>query len=352
MLVEISRKLGLIIGHCALAAVMASVGSPVQAQENLEQFYKGRTINLIIGSAPGGGYDLYGRMIARYIGKHIAGNPLVVPNNMPGAASNVAAGYVYNVAPKDGTVMGALYMGSVVDPLFSDSRPTHDPTQFNYIGNANADVYVCLVRADANVKSFEDLFSKELIVGGSAIGASTHDFPALLNAVLGTKFKIVAGYPGTREISFAIDKNEVQGGCGNTWSSISSSQRDWFTSGKVKVLAQEDATGYPELNALHIPRTLDFAKTDEQRQMLELYYSQTAFGRPYVMAPQVEPAKIKLMRKAFMDTMNDPELKAEAEKIKVDVIPIAGDVLQELVKKIYATPKNIVDKVRVALAQK
>jgi tripartite-type tricarboxylate transporter receptor subunit TctC len=351
MVVKLCKKLGIraVLAFCFAHGVLVS---SARADDDLALFYKGRTISLIIGSAPGGGYDLYGRLIARYIGKHIPGNPVVVPSNMPGAASNVAAAYVYNVAPKDGTVMGALYMGSVVDPLFSDQRPTHDPTQFNYIGNANADVYVCLVRADAQVKTFEDLFTHELIVGGSAIGASTHDFPALLNAVLGTKFKIVAGYPGTREISFAIDKNEVQGGCGNTWSSISSSQRDWFSSGKVKVLAQEDAKGYPELNAQKIPRTLDFAKTDEQRQMLELYYSQSAFGRPYVMAPHVDQDKIKAMRTAFMATMNDPDLKAEAEKIKVDVIPIAGDVLQELVKKIYATSPDIVDKVRRALAAK
>jgi tripartite-type tricarboxylate transporter receptor subunit TctC len=348
---ELHKKLGygIVIGMIAWFGLATSGQA---GDDELASFYRGRSVNLIIGSAPGGGYDLYGRMIARVIGKYIPGQPLVVPSNMPGAASNVAAAYVYNVAPKDGTVLGALYMGAVVDPLFSDQRPTHDPTQFNYIGNANADVYVCLVRADAPVKTFEDLFSKELIVGGSAIGASTHDFPALLNAVLGTKFKIVAGYPGTREISFAIDKNEVQGGCGNTWSSISSSQREWFTSGKVKVLAQEDAKGYPMLNEQHIPRTLDFAKTDEQRQILELYYSQTAFGRPYVMAPHVESAKVNAMRKAFMASMQDPDLRAEAEKIRVDVIPIAGDVLQNLVKKIYATPQSVIDKVRQALAAK
>ena len=256
-------------------------------------FYKGKTITIVVGSSPGGGYDLYGRMIARHIGKHIPGNPSVVVNNMPGAASNVAAAYIYNVAPKDGTVIGALFMGAVVDPLFGNRpRPTHDMSKFNYIGNANKDVYVCLIRADAPVKNFAEALEKELIVGGTAEGASTRDFPELLKSLLGAKFKIVAGYQGSTQVNLAMERGEVQGGCGQSWSSVSATRAAAFKDGTIKVLAQEDTEGYPALNKQGVPLTRDFAKTDEQRRILDLVYSQTVFGRPYVVAPEVPKERV------------------------------------------------------------
>ncbi len=323
------------------------------AQDSVAQFYKGKTITIIVSSSPGGGYDLYGRMIARHIGKHIPGNPSLIVSNMPGAASNVAAAHIYNVAPKDGTVIGALFMGAVVEPLFSGRvRPTHDMSKFNYIGNANKDVYVCLVRADAPVKSFGEALEKELIVGGTAEGASTRDFPELLKNLLGARFKIVAGYPGTRQINLAMERGEVQGGCGQSWSSVSATYPTWFKEGKIKVLAQEDSHGYPELNKQGIPLTRDFAKTEEQRQILDLIYSQTVFGRPYVVGPEVPKERVDALRRAFMATLNDPELKAEAKRIELDVDAIGGEELQAQLAKIYATPPAIVEKARRAIAVK
>jgi tripartite-type tricarboxylate transporter receptor subunit TctC len=327
---------------------MAAAG-PAAAQD-VAAFYRGKTVTIIAASAPGGGYDLYARTIARHLGKHIPGNPNVVVSNMPGAASNVAAAHIYNVAPKDGTVIGGLFMGAVVEPLFSGrTRPTHDMSKFQYIGNANKDVYVCLVRADAPVQSFAEAFEKELIVGGSAEGASTRDFPELLKNLLGAKFKIVAGYPGTRQINLAMERGEVQGGCGQSWSSAFATYPSWFKEGKVKVLAQEDSKGYPDLNRQGVPRTRDFAKTDEQRQILDLIYSQTEFGRPYVVAPEVPKERVDALRRAFLATMRDPELKAEAERIQLDVDAIGGEELQAGIAKMYATPPAILEKARRAL---
>jgi len=332
--------------------MFASV-SPVLAQTAVADFYRGKTITIFVGSSPGGGYDLYGRLIGRYLGKHVPGNPGVIVQNMPGAASNVAAAYVYNVAPKDGTAVGAIFMGAVVDPLFGDiKRRTHDTSKFQYIGNANVDAYVCLVRGDAPVKTFADAFNTELVVGGSADGASTRDFPSMLRNLLGVKFKIVAGYPGTREINLALEKGEIQGSCGQTWSSVTATYPAWFASGLVKPLLQEANVGYPELDRMGVPLTRQFARTDEQRQTLDLVYSQAAFGRPYVVAPEVPAERVAALRQAFMDTMADPELVAEAKRINVDIQPTRGEELQTLIARLYATPKDIVDKAREALAFK
>jgi tripartite-type tricarboxylate transporter receptor subunit TctC len=333
--------------------LLAGCAERAAAQDGVAPFYKGKTITIVVASSPGGGYDLYGRMIARHIGKHIPGNPSVVVNNMPGAASNVAAAYIYNVGPKDGTVIGALFMGAIVDPLFGNRpRTTHDMSRFNYIGNANKDVYVCLIRSDAPVKNFAEALEKELIVGGTAEGASTRDFPELLKSLLGAKFKIVSGYPGSTQVNLAMERGEVQGGCGQSWSSVSATRAAAFKDGTIKVLAQEDTEGYPALNKQGVPLTRDFATTDEQRRILDLVYSQTVFGRPYVVAQEVPKERVAALRQAFMAAIRDPELRAEAERIQVDIDAIGGDELQTAIAKIYTTPPDILEKARQAMAAK
>jgi tripartite-type tricarboxylate transporter receptor subunit TctC len=335
---------------CAVLLLMPCLA---EAQDAVAQFYKGKTVTIIVGSSAGGGYDLYGRLIARHLGRHIPGNPNVVVNNMPGAASNVAAANIYNIAAKDGTVIGALFMGAVVEPLFgAKPRTTHDTSKFSYIGNANKDVYVCFVRTDAPVKTFADAFNTELVVGGTAPGASMHDFPVMSKNLLNAKIKLVSGYPGSHEVNLAIEKGEVQGGCGETWSSVSATYPHWFTQKLVKVLVQEDIDGYPELNTQGVPRTRDFARTDEQRQILDLVYSQTTFGRPYVVAPEVPKDRVAALRTAFMATMQDPNLVAEAGKMKLDVLPGAGEELQDKIAKMFAAPKELVEKAKQSMAEK
>lgn len=333
------------------AALTLAGGMGLAQAQDVASFYKGKQVSIIVGSSAGGGYDLYGRLLSRHMGKHLPGNPVFVVSNMPGAGGNVAAAHIANVAPKDGTVIGAIFMGTVVEPLFTTTkRTTHHPTKFHYIGSANTDYYVCLVRGDAQVKTFEDLFDKELVVGGSAGGASTRDFPLMLRNVLGAKFKIVAGYPGTREINLAIQRNEVQGGCGQTWSSVTSLYKQEFAEGRIKPLVQEDVAGSPELNKLGVPLARSFAKTEEQRQILDLYYSQTAFSRPYVVAMETPADRVAALRTAFMATMKDPELVAEAKKMQVDADPVSGEELQKKVERIFATPADIVEKTRKAVS--
>lgn len=337
------------LGLLPLLLIGAIITHAVAANE-VSPFYKSRTITILVGSPPGGGYDLYARLIARFMGQHIHGNPAFVVQNMPGAGSNVAAAYVYNIAPKDGTVIGALFMGAVVDPLFGNGkRSTHDASKFNYIGNANSDAYVCLVRTDAAVKTMPDAFEKELILGASGEGAGTRDYPTLLRNLLGVKFKVVTGYPGTREINLALENNEVQGACGETWSSVAITYPHWFRNNLVKPLVQESNSSYPALEQMGVPLVRDFAQTDEQRRVLELFYSQATFGRPYVVAPDVPAQRIAELRKAFMDTVSGPDLVAEASRVNLDIDALSGEVVQAALAKMYAAPAEVVEMTKAAL---
>jgi len=322
------------------------------AQDSVEQFFKGKQISIVVGSSAGGGYDTYARLLGRYFGGLIPGNPTIVPQNMSGAGSNRAAAYIYNVAPKDGTAIGAIFPGAVLQPLIGDAKLQHDPSKFVYLGNANSDVYVCFVRADAPVKKFEDLLTKELIVGASNPGATTYDLPQLLNSVLGARFKIVTGYPGSREMLLAMERGETQGTCGIGWTGIETMHPDWFKDDRIRVLVQLSNDGHPDLNKRGVPRAAQFAKSDDDRKVLELVFSQGIFGRPFVMPPGVPAERVTALRAAFVNALRDANLKAEAAKMQLDVEPMSGEDMQNLVTRIYATPSHLVDRAKQALTVK
>lgn len=329
----------------------AALASGSAAAQDVAAFYKGKQITIVVGSSTGGGYDTYARLIARYMGKHMPGNPSVIVSNKPGAGSNVAADHIYFVAPKDGTQIGALMGGAVVEPLFGLIPIKHDPSKFQYLGSANNDVYICVARTDSPVKTFADVFMHEVITGASA-SSSTSDFPTVLNNILGTKFKMVLGYTGSNEISLAIAKNEVQAVCGVAWPSYSVTNPGWFDNGFAKVIVQLHVTGYPDLNKAGVPLAADFAKTPEQKAILELFFSQTIFGRPYVVAPEVPKDRVAALRQAFYDTLRDPDLGADAKKAGLDVDQVTGDDLQKIVAKIYAAPPDIIAKTKAAVVPK
>jgi tripartite-type tricarboxylate transporter receptor subunit TctC len=250
-----------------------------------------------------------------------------------------------NVAAKDGTVLGAIHPGNIIEPVLGDKRKVrYDPSAFQYIGNANNDVYVCVVRTDAPVKTFQEAREKQIVIGSSGEGASTRDFPLMLNAVLGAKFRVVLGYSGNREVQLAIERGEIHGQCGAGWSSVIANHPDWFEKKLVKVLVQEASVGHPLLDSWGVPKSVDFAQTQEQRDVLDLVYAQERFGRPYVMAPEVPPDRVAAVRKAFMDMFRDPAFLADARKLNLDVDASSGETVQALVKKVFATPADIVEK--------
>src|SRR4249920_518253 len=334
-----------------LLAMFALLGFPsALAQDSVAQFYKGRQITVIVGSSAGGGYDIYARLLARHMPKYIPGNPSIIVSNMPGAGSNAAVAHIYNVAPKDGTFIGAPQNSAIMDALFDATlgnarRLRHDVTKLIHIGSATTDHYVCIARSDAPIKTFQQALTQEFLIGASQPGTSTRDYPAMLNNTTGAKIKQVSGYPGTREITLAIEKNEVHGLCGFSWSSLNAQKPDWVKSGFIRVIVQEHDKGNSEINKMGVPLAVDFATSPENRKIMELIYSSETFGRPYMLAPDVPTDRVVTLRKAFMDAMKDPDLLAETQRIGLAIDPISGEDLQKLAADIFATPVPFVEKV-------
>lgn len=343
------RKTILILA--SLAALICVTAWPVSSQESSEQFFRGKRVRIIIGSSVGGGYDTYARLVARYLGKHIPGNPTVFAENMPGAGGNVTAQYIYAVAPRDGLHIGAVYANSLTEPLLGDNRRfKHDPSKFHYVGNANREVFVCVVRSDSSAKSFADVFERELIIGSTSTGGTTRDYPTMANNLLGTKFRLVTGYPGAREILLAVERGEVQGVCGLSWTVFASQYASWISKGFVRILVQEDTEGDPELNSLGVPLVVNFAKNAGDKEVLTLVYSQGYFGRPYVLAPGVSQGRVDALRKAFMETVRSNELLSEAKRINLAVVPNSGEDLQRIILNMYSASSETVTKAKKALA--
>jgi tripartite-type tricarboxylate transporter receptor subunit TctC len=337
----------------AIVAAFAAVStSPAQSQDAVEQFFRGKTINIYVGSSAGGGYDTYGRLVARHLGKQIPGQPTIVVQNMPGAGSNKAAGYIYSVAPKDGTAIGAIFPGAILQPLLGDAAVQHDPNKFIYLGSANSDVYHCYSRTDAPAKSFSDVLQRELILGASNEGGTTRDLPAMMNNLAGAKFRIVTGYAGSKEIGLAVDRNEVHGACGIGWTGFTTLYPHWFEKKLVTMTLQLSVKGHAELNAMGVPLATQFARSKEDRQAMELVLSQGVFGRPFVLPPGVPQERTDALRKAFMAAMTDPGLLSDAKKANLDLEALSGSDLQTLIASLYALPRSIVERAKQSMIYK
>jgi tripartite-type tricarboxylate transporter receptor subunit TctC len=334
----------------SLLLALAASGA-ARAQDSVAQFYKGKQINLYVGSSAGGGYDTYARLLARRFSTYIPGNPTIVVQNMPGAGSNKLAAYIYSVAPKDGTAIGAIFSGAILQPLLGDPVQ-HDPSKFIYLGNANNEAFLCIARTDAPAKTFQDTFSKELIIGASNEGGSTRDFPAMLDNLLGTRLRIVTGYPGSNEMMLALERNEVQGICGVGWSSVAPQRARLLDSGLAHVIVQLAATGHPEMTRMGVPLAIDFAKTDDDRRAMELVYSQLIFGRPFVLPPGVPADRVAALRRAFMAALEDKDAVAEAKGMQLDLEPLSGDAVQAEVAKAYGLPPRIIERAKQSLIYK
>lgn len=327
------------------------VSAQAQAVSDNEKFFTGMNVNFLIGSAPGGGYGIYGSALAHHIGKHLPGKPNIVGRNMDGAGSLSAANLLYNKLPRDGSTFGALFMGALMEPLIGDASATlFDPRKFIYIGSANRETSICVAWHTSDIQTFEDVFTKELVVGTSGVTSSIRQYPTVLNNVLGTKFKMITGYPGSREAALAMERGETSGICGIQWTSFISSYQNWLDEKKVRIIAQiSSPEGDPLLNKMGIPSIFKFVKTEEDRKTLQVIFSQLEFGRPYVLPPNTPPARVEAYRRAFDATMKDPEFLAEAAKLKLGIDPVSGEAVQKIVEEIYNTPDAIVQRARAAL---
>jgi tripartite-type tricarboxylate transporter receptor subunit TctC len=325
----------------SLAAALAVLAASAARAQSPAEFYKGRNVELYIGYSVGGGYDLYARMLARHMGKHIPGNPTVLPKNMEGAGSLRLANWLYNVGAKDGTAFGIIGRGTPFDPILGNSKAQFDGPKYTWIGSANNEVSICVAWHTSGITKFEDLLSKELIVGGTSTSADTDQFPKVVNGVLGTRMRVISGYPGGNEIGLAMERGEVQGRCGWSWSSVKSTHQKWYDEKKFHVLVQLALEKHPDLPDL--PLIVDLAKNEEQRQILRLIFARQVMGRPFLAPPGIPRDRAEALRKAFMDTMHDKEFLADADKAKMEITPVPGDQIEKLVKDIYATPKAVAD---------
>jgi tripartite-type tricarboxylate transporter receptor subunit TctC len=320
-------------------AMLAALPAALSFAQSPADFYRGRNVDLQIGYSAGGGYDLYARMIARHLGKHIPGNPTVVPRNMEGAGSLRLANWLYTAAPKDGTVIGATSRGMAFDPLLGATGAQFDASRFNWIGSANDEVSVCVATDRSGITRFDDLYTKQLAIGSTGAADDTYQFPAVVNGALGTKFRMITGYPGGNDVSLAMERDEVQGRCGWSWSSIKATRMDWVRSRKIIVLLQMSLGKHPDLP--DIPLITDLAKNDEQRQIFKLIFARQVMGRPYMAPPGVPMERVDALRRAFDETMTDREFLAEAEKAQFEITPVAGARLDALVSEVYKTPAAI-----------
>lgn len=335
-----------------MAAVCFVASSGASAQDGAG-FFRGKTMTIVAGSAAGGGVDVYARLLGRHFHKHIPGTPTVVVQNMPGAGSLAAARHVYSAAPKDGTAMGVVLSTALFDPLMSgQDLSAYDPRKFIFLGNANADTSVCITRKDAPVQSYADLFDKELVVGGTGPGSALVDYPEMERHILGVKLKLIAGYKGSAEVSLAIQRNEVQGVCGLLWSSAKQQYPDAMKpDGPYKVLVQQDTKSLPLLQQAGVPLSYSFAKTDQQRQAMDVFLQQGSISRPFFLPPGVAPDRVAILRKAFEDVLKDPELQAEATKSGLDTLAQGGDEVQKLIERLYAASPDVIAFLRKGVAK-
>jgi tripartite-type tricarboxylate transporter receptor subunit TctC len=298
-----------------------------------------RPVQMIIGFGPGGGYDLWGRTVARHIGRHLPGRPNVIAQNMPGAGSYTAASHIFNIAPKDGTVLGIIARDAALGQLSGATGARFDPTRFAWIGTPTRETNVCIAYHTARVKTVHDLFEQPLDTGP---GTGTRSYPKALNALLGMKFKLVGGFPASSDVFLAMERGEVEGIC-ESLDSIKIRRPDWIAHKQVAILLQAGAEPHPELK--HVPFVLELARTGEEKQALEFLYAGQGIGRPFVAPPGMPAERSDMLRDAFNATMQDAAFVADTRQSKLDLDPQDGRELAALIAKIYATPKAIVDRV-------
>ena len=328
-------------GGVAAAIAFGLLGHGVARADPIEDFYRNKQIEMVIGYSPGGTYDLYARLVARFLGDFIPGKPRIVVRNMPGGGSRVAASYVYGVAPQDGSVMATADQSMAVEQAMGDASLKVDTTKFQYIGSPIAENNTTVTWYTSGVKTIEDARHREVPMGATG-GSTSSQFPKAMNAILGTKFKIIAGYPGGNDISLAMEKGEVMGRGSNAWGAWKSTHADWVRDHKINILVQIGLRKAPDLP--DVPLLMDLATNDADRAVLRLLSASGSIGRPLFVGPRVPAERVRALRDAFDRMVKDKTFLAAAAAEKFDIEPVPGDELQELVASIVATPKPIADR--------
>jgi tripartite-type tricarboxylate transporter receptor subunit TctC len=316
-------------------------------QTGVSDFYRNKLVMLVIGTGPGGAYDINGRLVGRHINRHIPGNPKLVIQNMPGAGSIQAGNYLYGVAPQDGTVLGNILNTVPLVQILGQAHAQFDAAKLQWIGNLIQEGTVAVAWHTANVKTIDDARRMELLVGATSPASLGGMYPKVLNKVAGTKFKVITGYKDATAIDLAMERGEVQGRAGQTWFGPNSTYGEWRRAGMIDVLVQigpRKSAGLPD-----VPLMTELATTEDGSRLAELFTSPEIIGKPTVVGPGVAIERVEVLRKAYADTMNDPAFLADAKKAGVNVTPISGTDLTAIVRKLFDTPKNVIDEARVTV---
>jgi len=331
-----------------LSVVLFLAAEQAAHAQSVAEFYRGRTVTLTVGYSTGGGYDTYARILARHMGKHVPGNPTIVVQNAPGAGSMRAANTIYNVAPKDGSAFGMFGRGIALEPLIGTSPAQFEATRFTWLGSGTEEVSVVVIRAEAGIRTWADMLSKPFTVGGEGTGSDPDVYALMLKNVFGAKLKLVSGYPGTTEMALAVERGEVDGRASWSWSSLKSLKPDWIAQKKIVMPVQLNLAKSPDLP--DVPLIGEFATTERQRQILKLVVSRQTMGRPFMAPPGLPPDRAAALRAAFDATMQDPEFLAEAKARGQEVNPVSGAAIDKLLAELYATPKDVVEETKRAIA--
>jgi tripartite-type tricarboxylate transporter receptor subunit TctC len=332
----------------ALAAIAVLAGLVPANAQSVEEFYRGKSITLAIGFTPGGGYDLYARHLARHMGKHMPGNPTIVPQNMAGAGSLRAANFIYSAAPKDGTAFGTFARTTGLNPLL-ESGATFDGTKFTWLGSVTNDISLCVTWHTSKANTWENFLKVPTALGGQAPSSEPDIFANLYKNVFGAPIKLVAGYPGTNEITLAMERGEVDGLCGLSWSTIQTRHLGWLKEKKINLLVQASFKKDPEIG--NVPLVMDLTKDTEKLQILKLILAAQEMARPFAAPPGIPRDRAAALIAAFDATMKDPEYLADAKKSRIDVNPVTGAEIDKLLAELYATPKDVVTKASQAISR-
>jgi len=329
-----------LLAATALAAL--TIASAAQAQSAVETFYKGKNLDIVIGYSAGGGYDTFARLVGRFITKHIPGNPTAVARNMPGGGGRVVSGWMYRVAPKDGSVLATADQSLALQQALGDKTIPFDHTKFFWIGNPAADNNTLVTTEASGVKTVEDAKKQEVALAATGANTTSEQYPKVMNAMLGTKFKIVNGYPGGNDATLAMERGEVAGRGSNSWATWKFTRPDWVKDKKINILVQIGLQKEEDLP--NVPLLMDLASNEQDKAALRLLSAPVAIGRPLFTTPGVPADRVKALRDAFDKTMKDPEFMAAAAQERLEIKPIGGEELQKVVEEIVNTPKPVVEK--------
>lgn len=320
---------------------LAVMAAKAETKDSVAQFYHGKNLLLIVGSVAGGGYDVYARLLARHFDRHVPGHPAMIVQNMMGASSLTMTNHLYNSAARDGTVIGASNRDVFLEPLFGNASTRFEPLKFGWIGSMNQDVLTCYAWHTSGVSSLADVRKKALVMGTTS--ATSKLRLQQVGDAIGVRFNVISGYKGSNDIGLAMERGEVEGTCTGSLASLKSAHKDWMDGKLINIFLQLAIKSHPDL--LNIPLVTDIALSDDDRQAMELIFAAGSWGRPITAPPEVPEDRLRALRSAFDLTMQDPLFLAEAKKSDIEILPLSGKTIEELLRRVLDTPKRIVDKV-------